>query len=581
MNLLNYTLSNIITSFLPAFVFIATSCLHTMPLEQAYLQLAQTLQQNDPEHAHTYFVKTIECNPHNSEALFALGMHAYRNGFPEDALFYFLQCCTDDPTNEQAFFYTGVVYAYTKQFETAITYYQQAITLNPANGIYHFYLGIAFYKQNNYLDAETALKQALTYNKELFQAHLHLAYINRKKNNIEEALLHCTHALALDPTSLQATLEQGTCLNAQGDYKQAEALYLQALEHHTDNNELLIQLGNCLRQQKKYTEALTIFTTLIEKDPSNYQAFLGRAYTHLANNTIELGWQDFASYNDLRKPIEKTVTSLDMLPGSTVLIRAEWEYEEMIQLARYTRLLKEHGATVILQTPNALTPLFANNPSIDYVINETSTTIPHFDYHIALTSLPALFKITYNTVPTPTSYLTPDNESFSFWKQKLASDTARLKIGLCLTEQLPMSATTDTRIPSDLIEHLAPLSSVSLYLLQPLPATEKTSLSCSTLFHQCGAPFNYHTENDIKQLSGLIGSLDLIITQDSIIAHCAGAFGIPTLLILPPTSTYRWGNTSSSTPWYPSLTLIRRENNTSWEEVYQATVTYIQKSLKN
>jgi ADP-heptose:LPS heptosyltransferase len=54
--------------------------------------------------------------------------------------------------------------------------------------------------------------------------------------------------------------------------------------------------------------------------------------------------------------------------------------------------------------------------------------------------------------------------------------------------------------------------------------------------------------------------MDLVISIDTSIAHLAGSLNIPTWLILPKNSEWRWG-LSDKTNWYPSIKIFRKQDD--------------------
>jgi hypothetical protein len=60
-------------------------------------------------------------------------------------------------------------------------------------------------------------------------------------------------------------------------------------------------------------------------------------------------------------------------------------------------------------------------------------------------------------------------------------------------------------------------------------------------------------------------SLDVVVTVDATVAHIAGALGKPTWVLLDADADPRWG-IGRTTPWYPSLTLIRQRTSGDWSE---------------
>jgi hypothetical protein len=61
----------------------------------------------------------------------------------------------------------------------------------------------------------------------------------------------------------------------------------------------------------------------------------------------------------------------------------------------------------------------------------------------------------------------------------------------------------------------------------------------------------------------LICQMDYVVTVDTAVAHLAGSLGVPTYVLLPIAATWRWG-LGVSTPWYPTMRLIRQERTGDW-----------------
>lgn len=71
--------------------------------------------------------------------------------------------------------------------------------------------------------------------------------------------------------------------------------------------------------------------------------------------------------------------------------------------------------------------------------------------------------------------------------------------------------------------------------------------------------------------------LDLLITCDTAVAHMAGSLGVPTWILLPLNSDFRWGVNSSTTPLYPSVRLFRQEKLGDWKSVIEEVVKELEK----
>jgi len=56
------------------------------------------------------------------------------------------------------------------------------------------------------------------------------------------------------------------------------------------------------------------------------------------------------------------------------------------------------------------------------------------------------------------------------------------------------------------------------------------------------------------------------------VAHLAAILGKPTIMLIARRDWWRWGNSGSTTPWYPTMTIIRQALPYSWAaEIKQAS----------
>jgi ADP-heptose:LPS heptosyltransferase len=70
--------------------------------------------------------------------------------------------------------------------------------------------------------------------------------------------------------------------------------------------------------------------------------------------------------------------------------------------------------------------------------------------------------------------------------------------------------------------------------------------------------------------------MDLVITVDTVLAHLAGALGIPTFLLLSFIPDWRWMLGRSDSPWYPTLRLYRQAAPGDWGSVIRQVVEDLQ-----
>ena len=89
-----------------------------------------------------------------------------------------------------------------------------------------------------------------------------------------------------------------------------------------------------------------------------------------------------------------------------------------------------------------------------------------------------------------------------------------------------------------------------------------------------------HVDPSIDQMRDLDGfaaqlaAMDHIVSVSSTLVHLAGAMGLATHVLLAPARGlhWYWGLEGETTPWYPSLRLVRRGLGEAWrEQVARAT----------
>jgi hypothetical protein len=67
---------------------------------------------------------------------------------------------------------------------------------------------------------------------------------------------------------------------------------------------------------------------------------------------------------------------------------------------------------------------------------------------------------------------------------------------------------------------------------------------------------------DYDDTAALVASCDLVISMQTSVCHLAGALGVPTWILIPKTSQWRYGEEYTDLPWYKSARLFRQAD--SW-----------------
>jgi Glycosyltransferase family 9 (heptosyltransferase) len=72
---------------------------------------------------------------------------------------------------------------------------------------------------------------------------------------------------------------------------------------------------------------------------------------------------------------------------------------------------------------------------------------------------------------------------------------------------------------------------------------------------------------DINRLACLIAELDLVISVDTMVAHLAGALGVPVWTMLRADCDWRWMQQETQSVWYPTMRLFRQAQDGIWQSI--------------
>jgi ADP-heptose:LPS heptosyltransferase len=73
---------------------------------------------------------------------------------------------------------------------------------------------------------------------------------------------------------------------------------------------------------------------------------------------------------------------------------------------------------------------------------------------------------------------------------------------------------------------------------------------------------------DFSQTAAALSNLDLVICNDTSLAHLAGAMRIPCWLLLPYDTNWRWHTDMTKCDWYESIKLFRQKSIGDWDSVF-------------
>jgi len=393
------------------------------------------------------------------------------------------------------------------------------------------------------------------------------------RGRLEDAVAHLTRVIRERPEHADARKELGRMLVALGMMQVdrnrpdlAIPFFAQATAADGANPAAAANLGNALSTERRFDEALAATAEALRIAPSDIDIHVNRSVTLLKSGRLLEGWSE----NEwrLKKPgREKLPAALklprlsalpDGLQGRTVVIYHEEGFGDTIQFLRYAELLKAAGAKVIAWMPEQLLRLVRDHRAIAECLSG-DVTLPRFDFHCPVNSLPYVFGTTLDTIPAAVPYIAADSDLTAAWNAALP--TAPRRVGLVWAGE--------PRAYDPAAQALDQRRSISPELLAPLTAVEGVSfVSLQMGAARMRMPPGLHdpmsTVKDFADTAAIVASLDLVVSVDTAVAHLAGAMGKPVFLLDRYDNCWRWLSGRTDSPWYPTLRVFRQARMGEW-----------------
>ena len=508
-----------------------------------------------------------------------------------------------DPADAEAYGNLGAVLDSQKRYREALAAYRTALKLRPDFVQALFNMGNTHRNLGENAEARTCYEKALALSPGLVQAELCLAQIwkeevdpERARDCLERALVHepanadalhslgetwqseerfseateaYQRALTADPGHIKALNMLGSVFHLTGRFDAAEECYRKALALKPDTLTVLNNLGAVYQSQGRFSEAAEVLRRAIAVDPGYADGHWNLALSLLACGEYREGWQEYEWRFKKTSPVAERQFPQPRWDGShlggrTIILHCEQGLGDTIQFIRYATLVAGLGGRVVVecQAPT-LKRLVAGVAGVSSVV-AAAESLPPFDCHAPLLSLPLIFRTTLADIPAEIPYLHADPADVAVWRARTGSSDI-LKVGLVWSGRQNLALNRKRTCNLDTFAPLAAIPDIIFYSLQIGDGAEQAS----------AAPAGMRLEDltahirDFADTAALIANLDLVISIDTSVVHLAGAMGKPTWLLLPDAPDWRWMPNREDNPWYPGMRLFRQSMPGDWHGVME------------
>lgn len=428
-----------------------------------------------------------------------------------------------------------------------------------------FAVGVDLHRRGRLADAVRAYGRSLLFNPHVPDIYNNLGVALRAQGKREAAVASYRRAIALNPEAANYRSNMGNALRELGRFEDAAVALQQALRLAPGAPEILYNFGLVLREMGRSDTALGCFNAVLKAKPDHAEAHFDRALTLIQMGDLKQGFTEFEWRWKLRRARPRNFKQPAWdgrdLAGATLFVHHEPGLGDMIQFARYAALAQKKGGRVILESPAELARLLETLDGVERVVIHGSP-LPPFDVHAPLLSLPRLLGTAAGTVPAVVPYLRPPSINPLGLP---AADPKAIRVGVVWSNEARTSEnrTSEDRhraCPFPHVLELAGIPGVTLYSLQRGEAAGDLGRhAAEALMFDVGGIIA-----DYADAAAAVARLDLVIGVDVPIVHLAGALGVPTWTLLSGIGDWRWGAAGETTPWYPSMRLLRQKTRGDW-----------------
>ncbi|WP_235425414.1 glycosyltransferase family 9 protein [Croceibacterium mercuriale] len=255
----------------------------------------------------------------------------------------------------------------------------------------------------------------------------------------------------------------------------------------------------------------------------------------MRDRRFDVAWNLSADALALRDPASRDDPSLPYhqrwvwdgrpVDGRDVLVRCYHGLGDTIQFARFLPLLASRARNVTVEMQPDLLPLFSHwMDRIGFHPFDLAHPLPPAECNLEIMDLAFALRAA------------PDVHAAPYLPQRWQGSGTGT-IGLC---HAAGGWDADRNLPAMLLQPLCERHDCTLLMPQPTGPTAALPVR-----NPAGCP------GAIADTAALIATMDLVVTVDTMIAHLAGAMGVPVWVMLKHEPDWRWNPAQSVSCWYP------------------------------
>ena len=461
------------------------------------------------------------------------------------------------------------------KLDEAEVLYLEILDKNPEDAEVWNLLGMINLQKFKLSRAEEYIKKALSIKPNAY-FYENLAKVYLEMEDAQKAIIIYSELLKYSPDNFNYVFNIASAYKVAGDIENAIKMYERAIEIIPENPDTYYNLGLIYTNMSNPQKAVECYKNAIKYNPDDMETryFTGLAY--FRNRDYKHGLPYFESRLCRQSAIMTQVATYpnltktapiwngkDDLGGKTVYTYFEAGFGDVLMFARYLPRLRAKCEHLIFKPQLPLHELFQENfPDIEIMKFFKHESVMDFDYHIPLLSLPYVLGLDEsNMFISKSGYLKANPERAARYKKEYF-DNDKFKIGIKWrgNTHYEMDRVIDIKSFTKLFD----IENTKFYSFQTFEGAE----DLKEIINDYDIVDIGKTVENFADTAGALENLDLVICNDTSLAHLAGAMGKRCIVLLPYLYNWRWHLDLTKCDWYDSLKLYRMKEHGDWDEIF-------------
>jgi len=420
---------------------------------------------------------------------------------------------TDKDLLEAGAAFMGGSMSLDRRFEIAEILCRSALALNNENDGAMANLATLCLQKKQYEEARGFAARAVALNPDKWGPWVILGQIYGRLGKFLEARMCVSRSTELDPNQFSTWFTLAGLWEIEGNAQEAEVCYQKSLVLKPDDPEVKYCWGMVKMLRGDYAYGLPLY---------------------------ECRWQRFTTAYPITRP-------MDLLAGrdinGEIVIEAEQGHGDLFMMARYAKTLKSKGhcRTITLHCADSVADLMKRFTDIDLVVSYSKPWTPRPQATISALSFPYFMMLLGESI----------------WQPPAKIDTSGLTT-MSFGARGPVVSFCRAGNPLHPNDRFRSISEADFE-----PLLIKISKN--------GWRFDLSAGSWEDSIRHMLAS-DLVITVDTAAAHLSGSLGKRTWLLVSSVPDWRWGSSTETTAWYPSIRIFRQEKPLEWKPVIDRVV---------